>query len=179
MKENKEKKETAEEEIKEPECEAAEEEAEKEEDELSLALKAAAEYKDKFLRVSAEYDNFRKRTIKEKESLFSDGKAACAAALLPLADNMERALAAADEDKGAEGILEGLRMISKQLSEIFKNLSIEEIPAKGEQFDPELHNAVMHIEDETVDDNTIVEEFQKGYKMDGKVLRHSMVKVAN
>ncbi|MBO4898319.1 MAG: nucleotide exchange factor GrpE [Clostridia bacterium] len=181
MEENKEKVEVAEteEEIKEPECEAAEEETEKEDDELSLALKAAAEYKDKFLRVSAEYDNFRKRTQKEKESLFSDGKAACAASLLPLADNMERALAAADEDSGADGILEGLKMISKQLSDIFKSLSIEEIPAKGEQFDPELHNAVMHIEDEAVDDNTVVEEFQKGYMMDGKVLRHSMVKVAN
>ena len=176
MEENKENIETAEE-IKEPECEAAEEK--EEEDELSLALKAAAEYKDKFLRISAEYDNFRKRTIKEKESLFSDGKAACAAELLPLADNMERALAAADEEGGADGILEGLKMISKQLSDIFKSLSIEEIPAKGEQFDPELHNAVMHIEDDKVDDNTIVEEFQKGYMMDGKVLRHSMVKVAN
>lgn len=177
MEENKEKIEETAEEIKEPECE--EKEAEKEEDELSLALKAAAEYKDKFLRVSAEYDNFRKRTQKEKESLFADGKAACAASLLPLADNMDRALKAAVEDTGADGILEGLKMISKQLSEIFKSLSIEEIPAKGEQFNPELHNAVMHIEDETVDDNTIVEEFQKGYIMDGKVIRHSMVKVAN
>ena len=174
MEENKEKTEAAEEEIKEPETGEAEND-----DELKTALLAAAEYKDKFLRVSAEYDNFRKRTIKEKESLFADGKAACAAELLPLADNMSRAVAAAYEDGKTEGILKGLQMISKQLAEILKNLSIEEIPALGEQFNPELHNAVMHIEDETVDTNTIVEEFQKGYIMDGKVLRHSMVKVAN
>ena len=176
MEENKEKTEAAEEEIKEPETEEKETEND---DELKTALLAAAEYKDKFLRISAEYDNFRKRTIKEMESLFADGKAACAASLLPLADNMSRALAAADEDGGTEGILKGLQMISKQLAEILKNLSIEEIPALGEQFNPEFHNAVMHIEDETVDANTIVEEFLKGYIMDGKVLRHSMVKVAN
>ena len=83
------------------------------------------------------------------------------------------------EEADADGIKKGLEMISKQLEDILKALSIEAIPAVGEEFDPELHNAVMHIDDETTDTNTVVEEFQKGYRMDGKVLRHSMVKVAN
>lgn len=148
-------------------------------DELAEARKAADEYKDKFLRVSAEYDNFRKRTQKEKEALFADGKASCAKVFLPLADNMERAVSAMAEEADADGIKKGLEMISKQLEDILKALSIEAIPAVGEEFDPELHNAVMHIDDETTDTNTVVEEFQKGYRMDGKVLRHSMVKVAN
>lgn len=147
--------------------------------ELEEALKAADEYKDKFLRVSAEYDNFRKRTQKEKESLFADGKAACAKEFLPLADNMERAVQAMADESDADGVRKGLEMISKQLDDILKTLNIEAIPAVGEEFDPEVHNAVMHIDDETTDTNTIVDEFQKGYKIDGRVLRHSMVKVAN
>lgn len=146
-----------------------------------LAEKAqkADEYMDKFLRVSAEFDNFRKRTAREKETLFSDGQAACVTEFLPLLDSMEHALTASGDTSDEDSIKQGVEMIGKQLAEILKTLSVEEIPAEGEQFDPELHNAVMHIEDEQTDSNTIVEQFQKGYTMKGRVLRHSMVKVAN
>jgi len=137
------------------------------------------EFKDKFLRVSAEYENFRKRTQKEKEALFSDGKAACAIAFLPHIDNMERAIEAAKCEDGDTSMVQGMELILKGLYDILKSLSIEAIPSVGEQFDPEVHNAVMHVEDEEKEANTIVEEFQKGYKMGDKVLRHSMVKVAN
>ena len=146
---------------------------------LEAAEKLAEEFKDKFLRVSAEYENFRKRTQKEKESLFSDGKAVCAQAFLPLADNMDRAIEAAKAEDADNPIVKGMDMIFRQFEDILKSLSIEVIPSVGEQFDPEVHNAVMHVEDEESDANTIVEEFQKGYKMGDKVLRHSMVKVAN
>ena len=170
MEENKEKEleETAEETVSGEDIEKLKEEAEK-----------AEEYKDKFLRVSAEFDNFRKRTVKEKESLYSDGKASAVAEFLPLADNMERALEAISADSDRDSIAEGMEKIAKQLSDILKSLSVEEIAAVGEQFDPELHNAVMHIEDDEKDNNTVVEEFQKGYVMNGKVIRHSMVSVAN
>lgn len=147
--------------------------------EAEQAQKLADEFKDKFLRVSAEYENFRKRTQKEKDALYSDGKAACAAAFLPLADNMDRAIEAAKAENADSPIVTGMEMIYRQFEDILKSLSVEVIPSVGEQFDPEVHNAVMHIEDEETEPNTIVEEFQKGYKMGDKVLRHSMVKVAN
>ncbi len=140
---------------------------------------AVAEYKDKLLRLTAEFDNFRKRTAKEKESLFSDGRADCVQTFLPLVDNMERFMEAAQEEAEDSPLRQGLEKVVKQLDEILKSLKVEAIPAVGEKFDPNVHNAVMHIEDETVDDETVVEEFQKGYTIDGKVLRFSMVKVAN
>ena len=174
MEENKENL-TEEKETASPETEEAAEEVSP----LDEAQKLADEFKDKFLRVSAEYENFRKRTQKEKESLYADGKAACAQSFLPLADNMDRALEAAKAEDAENPIVKGMEMIFRQFEDILKSLSIEAIPAVGEQFDPEFHNAVMHIEDEETDANTIVEEFQKGYKMGDKVLRHSMVKVAN
>lgn len=150
-----------------------------EKDEVTVLKEQLAEMTDKYLRLSAEFDNYRKRTSKEKDSMFTDGKAHCAAAFLPLMDNLDRAIISAKTDTNPKSVLEGMEMILKQLNEILKSLEIEEIPAKGEEFDPECHNAVMHIEDETIDTNTVVEEFQKGYIMNGKVLRHSMVKVAN
>ncbi len=146
---------------------------------LEEAQKLADEFKDKFLRVSAEYENFRKRTQKEKESLYADGKAACAQSFLPLADNMDRAMEAAKAENPESPIVKGMEMIFRQFEDILKSLSIEEIPSVGQEFDPEVHNAVMHIEDDEAEANIIVEEFQKGYKMGDKVLRHSMVKVAN
>ena len=146
---------------------------------LEEAQKLADEFKDKFLRVSAEYENFRKRTQKEKESLYADGKAACAQSFLPLADNMDRAMEAAKAENPESPIVKGMEMIFRQFEDILKSLSIEEIPSVGQEFDPEVHNAVMHIEDDGAEANIIVEEFQKGYKMGDKVLRHSMVKVAN
>ena len=135
--------------------------------------------RDKLLRQTAEFENFRKRTAKEKESLFMDGQADCAAAFLPLVDNLERFYAATKEEAEDSPMRQGIEKVLKQLGDILKALSVTEIPALGEKFDPEVHNAVMHIEDETVDDATIVEEFQKGYKFGDKVLRFSMVKVAN
>lgn len=140
---------------------------------------AVAEYKDKLLRLTAEFDNFRKRTAKEKETLFSDGRADTVLAFLPFVDNMERFMEAAMEEAEDSPLRQGLEKVVKQLDEILKSLKVEEIPAVGEKFDPNVHNAVMHVEDETVDDETVVEQFQKGYTIGGKVLRFSMVKVAN
>lgn len=140
---------------------------------------AVAEYKDKLLRLTAEFDNFRKRTAKEKETLFSDGRADTVLAFLPFVDNMERFMEAAMEEAEDSPLRQGLEKVVKQLDEILKSLKVEEIPAVGEKFDPNVHNAVMHVEDETIDDETVVEQFQKGYTIGGKVLRFSMVKVAN
>ena len=141
-------------------------------DELTL-------YKDKLLRLTAEFDNFRKRTAKEKETLFSDGRADAVMAFLPLVDNLQRFSEAVVEEPEDSPMRQGVDKITKQLQDILKGLTVTEIPAVGEKFDPAVHNAVMHIEDETIDDETIVEEFQKGYKFGDKVLRFSMVKVAN
>ncbi len=138
-----------------------------------------AEYKDKLLRLTAEFDNFRKRTAKEKETLFSDGRADCVLEFLPFVDNMERFMEAMQEEAEDSPLRQGLEKVVKQLSEILKSLTVEEIPAVGEKFDPNVHNAVMHVEDDSVDEATVVEQFQKGYTMGGKVLRFSMVKVAN
>lgn len=140
---------------------------------------AVAEYKDRLLRLTAEFDNFRKRTAKEKETLFSDGRADCVQEFLPLVDNLERFMEAAQEEPEDSSLRQGLEKVMKQLDEILKTLKVEAIPAVGEKFNPNVHNAVMHIEDDTVDDETVVEEFQKGYTIGEKVLRFSMVKVAN
>ncbi len=138
------------------------------------ALLAAAE--DKYLRLAAEYDNFRKRSAKEKESAWTDSKASTAAAFLPVYDNLERALKAPCSD---EAYQKGVEMTMNQLKEVLNKLGIEEIPALGEKFDPNYHNAVMHVDDDTVEDNTIVEVFQAGFKTGEKVVRFAMVKVAN
>ena len=140
----------------------------------SAQLLAAAE--DKYLRLAAEYDNFRKRSAKEKESAWTDSKAATAAAFLPVYDNLERALKAPCSD---EAYQKGVEMTMNQLKDVLTKLGIEEIPALGEKFDPNCHNAVMHVDDESVEDNTIVEVFQTGFKSGDKIVRFSMVKVAN
>ena len=140
----------------------------------TAALLAAAE--DKYLRLAAEYDNFRKRSAKEKESAWTDSKASTAAAFLPVYDNLERALKAPCSD---EAYQKGVEMTMNQLKEVLTKLGIEEIPALGEQFDPTSHNAVMHVDDDSVEDNTIVEVFQAGFKTGEKVVRFAMVKVAN
>ena len=140
----------------------------------SAQLLAAAE--DKYLRLAAEYDNFRKRSAKEKESAWTDSKASTAAAFLPVYDNLERALKAPCSD---EAFLKGVEMTMNQLKEVLTKLGIEEIPALGEKFDPNCHNAVMHVDDDSVEENTIVEVFQTGFKTGDKIVRFSMVKVAN
>ncbi len=134
---------------------------------------------DKYLRLMAEYDNFKKRTVKEKETIYTESVADTAEKLLPILDNFERAMSAfTDSDKETD-FFKGVEMIFNQTVETFTKLGVTPIEALGEEFNPELHNAVMHIEDETVADNIIVEEFQKGYIIGDKVIRYSMVKVAN
>lgn len=154
--------------------EAAEnEEAEDREDERDKEIKLL---NDKYLRLVAEYDNYRKRTAKEKESIYPEAKVSVVNAFLPVLDNFERALAAS---KSEEPFYEGVKMILKQFEEALKNIGVEQINAVGEKFDPNLHNAVMHVEDENYGESEIVEEFQKGYKIGDRIVRYSMVKVAN
>ena len=155
----------------EPAAEAASEPAESE------SLKdTIAQQEEKYLRLCAEYDNYRKRSAKEKESAWTDSKANTAAAFLPVYDNLERALKAPCSD---EAFLKGVEMTMTQLKDVLNKLGIEEIPALGEKFDANLHNAVMHVDDENVEENTVVEVFQTGFKTGDKVIRFAMVKVAN
>ena len=135
---------------------------------------AAAE--NQYLRLAAEYDNFRKRTAKEKETAWSDAKAETVAAFLSVYDNLERALKQTCAD---EAYAKGVEMTMTGFKDVLAKLGIEEIPALGETFDPNLHNAVMHVEDETAEENTIVEVFQAGFRLGDKVMRFAMVKVAN
>ena len=131
---------------------------------------------EKYLRTLAEYDNYRKRTIKEKESIYPEAKAVVIEKFLPVLDNFQRAIESA-ENKDA--FYEGVVMLKKQMDDVLATLGVEEIKAVGEEFNPEVHNAVMHVEDEEAGENIIVEEFQRGYKIGDRVIRHSMVKVAN
>ncbi len=131
---------------------------------------------DRYLRLMAEYDNFRKRSAKEREAIYTDVRVDTVAKFLPVYDNLQRALATATAD---EAYKKGVEMTFNQLVEVFKKLGVEEIEAVGKSFDPNYHNAVMHVEDETKGESEIVEEFQKGFKVGEKVIRFSMVKVAN
>ncbi|MBV4419964.1 nucleotide exchange factor GrpE [Clostridium tyrobutyricum] len=131
--------------------------------------------KDRLARTSAEYDNFRKRTAKEKENIYTESCEDILKDILPVLDNLERAIAV---EGNKDDLKKGVEMTMKQFNDALKKLDVEEIPADGE-FDPHMHNAVMHIEDDSYDKNFIAEVFQKGYKRGDKVLRYSMVKVAN
>lgn len=134
------------------------------------------EYLDLLKRTKAEYDNFRKRTQKEKEELFSDGFRTAIEKIIPVLDNLERAL----EHSTEEGPLkEGLDMVLKMFKDTLEKEGITEIPSKGEKFDPNFHNAVMHVEDDAFGENEVIEVLMKGYTYKDKVIRHSMVKVAN
>lgn len=135
-----------------------------------------AEEKDKYLRLAAEYDNYRRRSQKEREALFSDVRADTVKALLPVYDNLERALKAECTD---EAFYKGVELTMNQLLGILEKMGVTLIEAKDCVFDPQLHNAVMHVEDESLGENVIVEEFQKGFKLNDKVIRFAMVKVAN
>lgn len=133
---------------------------------------------DKHLRLMAEYDNYKKRTQKEKEEIGSFATADTIEKLLPVVDNLERALeTVGDSEKNT--FTEGIELVYRQLMEIFEKIGVSEIEAVGKEFDPEIHNAVMHIDDENFEANTVVEQFMKGYKYKDKVIRYSMVKVAN
>ena len=131
---------------------------------------------EKYMRTLAEYDNYRKRTIKEKESIYPEAKAVVIEKFLPVMDNFQRAI---DSAENKDGFYEGVVMLKKQMDDVLTALGVEEIKSVGETFNPELHNAVMHIDEEEQGENVIVEEFQKGYKIGDRVVRHSMVKVAN
>ena len=145
-------------------------------EELEALKKSLSDQEDKFLRLAAEYDNYRRRSQKEKESAWSDAKADTAAAFLPVYDNLERAL---KQETADEAYKKGVEMTMTQLKEVLTKLGIEEIPALGEPFDPNLHNAVMHVEDEGAGENIIVDVFQTGFRSGDKVVRFAMVKVAN
>lgn len=156
------------------------EEVSEESNELKECEEKLKESEDKYLRLYAEFDNYKKRTEKEKSARYADALIDTAAEFLPILDNLERALAAEAASEDAKAIKDGVTMIEKQMKETLSKLKISEIKAVGEEFNPNLHNAVMHIEDEAVTENTVVEEFIKGYIYDGdRVVRHSMVKVAN
>ena len=131
---------------------------------------------DAYLRLAAEYDNFRKRTIKEKEASYGNGKADAVAKMLPVYDNLERAL---NQETSDAAYKKGVEMTMNELVKIFTALGVEIFGNVGEMFDPNLHNAVMHIENEDMDENSISAVFQKGFKIGDKVVRFAMVQVAN
>ena len=173
------------EEIKEdaPAEEAPAEEAPKEapkeepkESELEKAQAALAKEHDQYLRLAAEYDNFRKRSRKEKEGLYVDIKAETVAKFLPVYDNLERALANETAD---EAYKKGVELIMVEFKKIMTGLGVEEFGQTGDAFDPNAHNAVMHVENEELGENVIAQVFQKGFRIGDKVIRHAVVQVAN
>ena len=146
-------------------------------EQMELAVKQLDTVKDQFVRLTAEYDNYRKRTTKEKDTIYQDAKADTIKAFLAVYDNLERAaLSEGGEDSPHK---KGLEMIFAQYKDILKSLGVEEIEAKGAAFDPEMHNAVMHIDDESLGENVVAQVFQAGFKMGDKVIRHAIVQVAN
>ena len=132
--------------------------------------------REQFLRLAAEYDNYRKRTAREKENLWTDAKSDTIQAFLPVYDNLERAL---KQETADEAFKKGVEMTMNQLKEVFAKLGVTEIDAQGKPFDPNLHNAVMHIEDENLGENTVAQVFQAGFMLGEKVIRFAMVQVAN
>ena len=156
-----------------PEKEAASQDREA----LEKLQKEFDEHKQQYLRVLAEYDNFRKRTAHEKDAIYNNAVSDTVQAILPIADNIERALS--QENASAEDMKKGVEMIEAQIKSAFEKLGVTEVGQAGDPFDPNLHNAVMHVEDENAGENTIVEVFQAGFRTEEKVIRFSMVKVAN
>ena len=146
------------------------------EDPTEALGKKLAEMNDRYLRTLAEYDNFRRRSQKEKDALYGDTKAETIAKFLPVIDNFERA-AAAEGD--FESYKKGVEMTVGQLKDVLKSLGAEAFGEKGEPFDPKLHNGVMHEENDELGENTVSDVFLKGYKMGDKIIRHATVKVAN
>ncbi len=148
----------------------------KEEERIAALESEKAALNDKFLRLAAEYENFRRRSQKEKDALYGDIKADTVAKFLPVYDNLERALKQGTED---EAYRKGVEMIMTQFTSTLEKLGVTPIECLGEKFDPEMHNAVMHVDDEEKGENEIVEVFQKGFRLGEKVIRFAMVKVAN
>ena len=137
------------------------------------------ELKDKLTRQMAEFDNFRKRTEKEKSAMYEIGAKDIIEKILPVVDNFERGLGAVTEEQKEDSFVAGMEMIYKQIMTTLDSVGVKAIEAVGNEFDPDFHNAVMHVEDVEVGENIVVEEFQKGYTYRDTVVRHSMVKVAN
>jgi molecular chaperone GrpE len=160
----------------EPQADAAVEEPEGAPEETGPSAEEALIPKEQFLRLAAEYDNYRKRTAREKENLWTEAKADTVQAFLPVYDNLERAL---KQDTADEAYKKGVEMIMAQMKEVFAKLGVTEIEAQGQPFDPNLHNAVMHIEDENLGENTVAQVFQAGFMLGEKVIRFAMVQVAN
>lgn len=133
--------------------------------------------KDQALRLAAEYDNFRKRSQRERAAAFNDSRAAVLSEILPVIDNFERA--AQNREAGYEDFQKGISMTFQQFMEIMKKLGIEAFGAQGDPFDPNIHNAVMHVEDESLGESVVADVLSKGYRLGDRVLRHAMVKVAN
>ncbi len=144
--------------------------------ELEKLQDEIAAVNDKYLRLMAEYDNFRKRSQRERDAIYPEATAAAAAAFLAVADNFERALAAECADAEYK---KGTELVFQSLKDSFAKLNVEAFGEAGEKFDPNCHNAVMHIDDESIEAETVVEVFQKGYRLKDRIIRHAMVKVAN
>ena len=168
-----------------PETEQAAEKAAEEEtftvtreqmEQMEQLAKMVSDASDKYLRLAAEYDNYRKRTTKEKENTYADAKADTVKEFLGVLDNLERGLAQFDE---GDPHRQGMELICRQFLAVLEKLGVTEIEALGQPFDPEKHNAVMHIDDENLAENTVAEVFRKGYQMGDRVVRFAMVKVAN
>ena len=176
MEENKNIPETAEEAVKEEKKEKKAAKQEKKLLEEIEELKAKlAEQEDKYLRMAAEYDNFRRRSREEKDAIYENAMADTVKELLPIIDNLDRASSFTEGDK----ILEGLVLISKSTASVFEKLGVEEYGKVGETFDPNIHNAVFHVDDDQYGEGEIVEVFQKGYKKGKHIIRFAMVKTAN
>ncbi len=146
-------------------------------EQMELAAKQLESVKDQFVRLTAEYENYRKRTAKEKDGLYQDARADTIREFLAVYDNLERACAAEGDDDSPHK--KGLVMIFHQYQEILKKLGVEEIAALGQTFDPETMNAVMHVDDENFGENTVAQVFQAGFRLGDKVVRHAIVQVAN
>jgi molecular chaperone GrpE len=142
---------------------------------LAEADKAHSEQNDKYMRMAAEYDNFRKRSAKEKEGIYADAYADALKSILPIIDNLERAVGV----EGAEAVAKGLEMTLKGAGEALEKMGVEAFGAEGDQFDPNMHNAMMMVDDENHKEGEIVTVFQKGYKKGDKIIRYAMVTVAN
>lgn len=175
-----EEKSTLSEEVTEETVEETTEEACEEKDPVLELNEKLAEAEDKYLRLYAEFENYKKRTQKEKDARYADAVIDSVAEILPVLDNLDRALAVEVTSEDAKSFKDGVEMTKKQMVESLAKLGVTEITAVGEQFNPNLHNAVMHVDDETVGENIVVEEFMKGYiYKEERVVRYSMVKVAN
>ncbi|MBP3825075.1 MAG: nucleotide exchange factor GrpE [Butyrivibrio sp.] len=173
----------------ESEAEAAEEKAPKKEkkglfgkakdNEKEKLKEQVSELNDRLLRQMAEFENFRKRSDKEKDSMYENGAKSVIEKLLPIVDNFERGMGTLTDEDKETAFAKGMEMIYKQLMDELDKMDVKPIDAAGKEFDPNLHNAVMHVDDDSLGENVVVEELQKGYTYRGNVVRHSMVKVAN